>query len=129
MAREQNVETQRPLITQTAAQEGVQQEAPKTLPTVPDTSGEVQSGMRPRYPAWPTSKPGPRVTPLLPGMRAINAFRPEQGAEIAYNQETGEPSVESPARSLPDEAEKGPVSFDEKPKTGQGVLGKRKQRL
>jgi hypothetical protein len=46
-------------------------------------------------------------------MRPINALRPEQETEIGYNQETGEPGVYDSARSLPNEAKTGPVSFDQ----------------
>ena len=43
------------------------------------------------FPAWPTSRPGPWVTPPPPGMRSVNTLRPEQVTEVGYNQETGEP--------------------------------------
>ncbi|HEY4384203.1 MAG TPA: hypothetical protein VGN34_06990 [Ktedonobacteraceae bacterium] len=42
------------------------------------------------FPKWPTSKPGPWATPPPPGMRPVNALRPEQVMEIGYDQETGE---------------------------------------
>jgi hypothetical protein len=65
-----------------------------------------------RWPAWPTSKPGPRTTPPPAGTKPINAIRREQVTPIAYNQETGE-SLEA-----------------EEPKlTAEQMLGKRKQRL
>ncbi|HZU67831.1 MAG TPA: hypothetical protein VFA09_11195 [Ktedonobacteraceae bacterium] len=40
--------------------------------------------------SWPTSQPGPFVTPPPPGQRPMPT-RTEQMVEIAYNQETGEP--------------------------------------
>lgn len=78
----------------------------------------------PRYPSWPTSKPGPQSTLPVAGMRSINPFRPEQVAEIAYHQETGEPSVDSPQ----DASIHGSTSFDQ-PSNAHDLLGKRKQRL
>ncbi len=130
MAGKQEIEAQLPADIQKAAQESARQEEQTALQRVPATSsGDLQTDVRPHYPVWPTSKQGPRATPPPPGMRPVNAFRPEQVAELDYNQATGEPSVESPARPLPDEDEKGAVSFDLKPRTGQETLNKRKQRL
>jgi hypothetical protein len=92
----------------------------KTTDNVPHTlqKSAAQGGkvsierLTPRYPAWPSSQPGPRSTPPPPGMKPINALRREQVEEIGYNQETGEPGVErTPAA------------------TGQQMLGKRKKRL
>jgi hypothetical protein len=87
----------------------------------------VWTGPQPSWPSWPTSKPGPRSTPPAPGMRPINKFRSEQFQEVGYNQQTGEPAIQSPLRSLPDERITGPTSFDQP--TAQEVVGKRKQRL
>src|SRR3954447_26790040 len=92
--------------------------------TVPSEKSVVQKRIEPRYPSWPTSKPGPQSTSPLAGMSSINPFRPEQVAEIAYNQETGQPSVDSSQRSVSDAL----TSFDP-PKNAQDVLGKRKKRL
>jgi hypothetical protein len=39
---------------------------------------------------WPTSRPGPQVTPPPPGERPV-ATRTDQMVEIAYDQERGEP--------------------------------------
>ncbi|HTI15675.1 MAG TPA: hypothetical protein VL461_14115 [Dictyobacter sp.] len=58
--------------------------------------------MKPIYPTWPTSKPGPQVKQPPAGMKPVNAFRPEQVAELGYDQSTGEPGVSSPGRSMPD---------------------------
>lgn len=114
----------------TTAQQSAKQEAQTTLQKVPaPESTTVQPASEPRYPNWPSSKPGPRATQPPPGMSPTHIFRPEQMTEIGYNQETGEPVDESPERTLPDEAKTGSVSFDLKPKTGQETLGKRKQRL
>jgi hypothetical protein len=83
--------------------------------------------LQPVWPTWPTSKPGPHSTPPAPGTRPINKLRPEQFAEIGYNQQTGESATQDPLRSLPDEHTTGPTGFDQP--TAQDVLGKRKQRL
>lgn len=80
------------------------------------------------WPVWPVSKPGPRATPPPPGMRPINGMRPEQLAEVGYNQETGQPATDDPLRYLPDERLVGQTGFDQ-PRTAQDVLGKRKKRL
>jgi hypothetical protein len=79
----------------------------------------------PTWPAWPTSKPGPRSTPPPPGMHSFNVFRPEQFGEVGYNQETGEPGLHS---SLPDASMKDQVSFDQQA-AGLNTLSKRKKRL
>jgi hypothetical protein len=92
---------------------------------VPSEEKVVQRIER-HYPSWPTSKPGPRSTSPLAGMRSVNPFRPEQMAEIGYNQEIGQPSVDSPQRSVPDASVHG--HFDQ-PKNAQDTLGKRKHRL
>jgi hypothetical protein len=84
----------------------------------------VWPGLQPSWPSWPTSKPGPRATPSIPGTHPINSFRPEQYKEIGYNQQTGEPATQSPLRSLPDERTSGPTSFDQPLMPGKG-----KQRL
>ena len=94
----------------------------------PDAHKAVQERMKPHFPEWPTSKRGPMTTPNPPGTRPINAMRSEQVAEVGYNQETGEPSTQSPLRSLPDETLTGHTSFDQ-PETAQEVLRKRKERL
>lgn len=60
---------------------------------------------------WPTSKPGPRVTPPPPGQKPMPG-RTEQVVEVGYNQETGTPGTDSPLRSLPDANLTGPTSFD-----------------
>src|SRR5919109_565050 len=64
----------------------------------PETTKAVQQSMQPRYPGWPTSKPGPLATQPPPGQRPINALRSEQVAEIGYNQVIGEPSTQHPLR-------------------------------
>ncbi len=111
-------------------QQDAKQEAQQVLPSVPGSGDRaVQPALKPNYPSWPTSKPGPHVTTPPPGMLPTHIFRPEQMTEIGYNQETGEPVDTSPERSLPDEEKTGSVSFDLKPRTGQEALGKRKQRL
>ena len=84
--------------------------------------------MTPHYPAWPSSKPGPQTTPVPPGMRPISAIRREQVAEAGYNQETGEPSTQSPFRSQPDARITEHPSFDQA-ETAQEALHRRKHRI
>jgi hypothetical protein len=93
-----------------------------------DTNKTVQESIRPQYPNWPTSKPGPRSTLPPPGTRSINAMRSEQVKELGYNQETGEPGVQSSLRSQPDASMEGQTSFDQL-ETAQESLKKRKERL
>ena len=80
--------------------------------------------MKPRYPSWPSSKPGPQSTLPPMGMHPVNVFRPEQVAEIAYNEQTGD-SLE---RSLSDATAHGSIRIDQ-PRNAQEALGKRKERL
>jgi hypothetical protein len=87
----------------------------------------VWPGLQPSWESWPTSKPGPRSTPPIPGTLPINAFRPEQCKEIGYNQQLGEPAIQSPLRSLPEERTSGPTSFDQP--VAQSAPGRGKQRL
>ena len=58
----------------------------------------------------------------------MNAMRSEQVKELGYNQETGEPGVQSPLRSLPDSSMEGQTGFDQL-ETAQESLKKRKDRL
>jgi hypothetical protein len=104
------------------------QSNPQELPKKAASEISVVGRIVPRYPSWPTSKPGPQSTLPVAGMHSINLFRPEQVAEIAYHQETGEPSVDSPQRSMPDASIHGSTSFDQ-PSNAHDLLGKRKQRL
>ncbi|GAC1354118.1 MAG: hypothetical protein NVS4B11_38100 [Ktedonobacteraceae bacterium] len=93
----------------------------------PDTTREVQQGMKPIYPQWPTSKRGPTITPPPPGQRPFNGIRAEQVVEVGYNQVTGEPSTHDPLRAFPDEA-KGPAGTDQQ-ETAQDVMRRGKERL
>jgi hypothetical protein len=95
---------------------------------VPSEKSAVQKRIEPRYPSWPTSRPGPQSTSPLAGMSSVNPLRPEQVAEIAYNQEKGQPSVDSSQHSVADASIHGSTSSDS-PKNAQDALGKRKQRL
>jgi hypothetical protein len=108
-----------------------QSEAQDNLRTLqeglPDANKSVER-MKPHFPEWPTSKRGPMSTPPPPGMRSINPMRAEQVAEVGYNQETGEPSTQSPLRSQPDETRTGHTGFDQL-ETAQEMLRKRKERL
>lgn len=96
---------------------------------MPDAKQAVQR-LQPTYPNWPTSRPGPQVKQPPPGMRSINSLRPEQMAEIGYNQETGEPSTSDPLRSMPDPSEQDLASFDQQvsASTPEGPR-RRKERL
>jgi len=89
---------------------------------------KVVQRIKPRYPSWPTSKPGPLSTSPLAGMRSINPFRPEQVTQTDYHQQTGQQSVDSLQHSASDASGHGPTSLDQL-KTAQDSLGKRKQRL
>ena len=81
-------------------QQGVTQDNERALQEgTPNTNKAVQESMQPRYPAWPTSKPGPMAMPPPPGQRPVNAQRSDQMTEVGYNQETGVPSTESPLPS------------------------------
>jgi hypothetical protein len=97
---------------------------PQELPKAAASEVSVVGRIVPRYPSWPTSKPGPQSTLPVAGMHSINPFRPEQ---IAYHQ-TGEPSVDCPQRSAPDASIHGSTSFDQ-PRNAYDMLGKRKRRL
>jgi hypothetical protein len=98
-----------------------------TLP-VPQQEQTSMQKVKPVYPAWPTSKPGPQSMPVPPGMKPINAVRREQVAEIGYNQETGEPGSQSPFRSLPDARITEHPGFDQA-ETAQEALHRRKHRI
>ena len=107
--------------------QGVQQDELRALQEgIVNPSHEVLANIQPSYPTWPTSVPGPLATPPPPGMRPINAIRPEQVVEVGYNQETGEPATQDPHRSLPD-ASQGPMSFDLP--TAQDAIRRGKVRL
>jgi hypothetical protein len=85
--------------------------------------------IEPRYPSWPTSKPGPLSTSPLAGTRSINPFRPEQVTQVGHNPQTGQSSVDSPQYAVPEDTlTYAPASFEQS-RTAQDELGKRKQRL
>jgi hypothetical protein len=75
-------------------------------------TGQAVESLQVRWPGWPTSKPGPRTTPVPAGTKAINRIRREQVTPYTYDQETGES-----------------VQPEEQKMTGEQMLGKRKQRL
>jgi hypothetical protein len=88
------------------------------------------SPSQPIYPpapnfAWPTSKPGPRITPPPPGQKPMPG-RTEQVVEVGYNQETGTPGTGSPLRASLDANLTSPPSFDQPAVTPQ-ALKKRKK--
>ena len=112
---------------QSSRQEIVQNISQSQQHVVPNEK-QVVHRIKPHYPSWPTSKPGPQSTPPLVGMRSVNPFRPEQIAEIDSNRETDQPSVDSPLYSAPDASIHGSTSFDQS-KNAQDTLGKRKRRL
>lgn len=121
---------------QKALQQSATQDQQRALQEgIPEDQKAIQEGIQPHYPTWPTSVPGPWVTSPPQGMRAVdNPSRREQVLEIAYNQEAGEPG--EPDRS-PDATGGQPQpyaqAYDQQEvaqrKTGQDLLGKRKQRL
>jgi hypothetical protein len=92
----------------------------KDISVDPDSVQKI----KPRYPSWPSSKPGPQSTLPPMGMRPVNVFRPEQVVEIAYNEQTGD-SLE---HSLSDATTHGSIRIDQ-PRNAQEALGKRKVRL
>ena len=112
-----------------SAQDTNQDEQRAVQEGTPNVTREVQQGMKPIYPHWPTSKHGPRATTPPPGMRPINAIRAEQVVEVGYNQATGEPATQDPRRYAPDEAKVGKdTSFDQL-ETAQDILKRGKERL
>jgi hypothetical protein len=116
----QDVIGEKGAVQQSAAQVSVQ--------PVPQQTETAIQRVTPSYPAWPTSKPGPQSMPVPPGMRPINAIRREQVAEAGYNQETGEPSTQSPFRAQPDARITEHPSFDQA-ETAQEALHRRKHRI
>jgi hypothetical protein len=97
------------MTQKTEAKTATQDTTQAAVQPAPDTTVE---SYQVHYPAWPTSKPGPRTTPPPAGAKPINAIRREQVTPVIYDQETGEPE-------LPEEVKV----------TGEQRLGKRKQRL
>ncbi len=95
----------------------------------PNVTREVQHSMKPNYPSWPTSKPGPYVTLPPPGMKPINASRAEQVVEVGYNQATGVPSTQDPRRYKPDETKIGKDTGYDQLETAQDVFRKGKDHL
>jgi hypothetical protein len=70
-----------------------------------DATKAVQPSIIPRYPSWPTSKPGPQSTPPPQGERPINALRSEQMMVINYSQQT---DTSGAVYTLPDPNRQGP---------------------
>ena len=110
---------------QDTVQSAAWSEQQELQPTAPNEN-KVVHRIEPRYPNWPTSKPGPQSTSPLAGMRPINTFRSEQVAEIGYNQETGVPSTDHPLRSMPDASLHGTTGFDQL-QTAQQAMKKRRK--
>lgn len=86
---------------------------------------QLQTSPIPHF-TWPTSRPGPHAHQPPPGQRPMPS-RTEQMIEIAYNQETGTPSTDSPDRTMPDASLKGRTAFDQQ-ETAQEALKKRKKK-
>jgi hypothetical protein len=101
------------------APEIFQPQAQQTLPS----ENSIPQSIAPRYPHWPTSKPGPRSTPPLAGTHPINSARPEQ-VEVISEQQTGDSAWDS----MINVSTANPGNVDQ-PKNAQQVLGKRKKRL
>ena len=113
---------------QTVAQQSQSQDEQRAVQEgTPNVTREVQEGMKPIFPQWPTSKRGPHATTPPPGQRSINSLRSEQVVEVGYNQVTGEPSTQDPVRSFPEES-KGATGTDQQV-TAQDVLRRGKERL
>lgn len=93
-------------------------------------SGQLQHEQKSQVPAphfpWPTSKPGPFVTPPPPGEKPLRG-RTDQMLEVAYNQETGTPATDDPRKWYPDEVKEGTLGFDQR-ETAQEVARKRQRR-
>lgn len=60
----------------------------KQVEVTPEQPGTLRKSTLPPLPKWPTSKPGPLVTEPPPGSKRL-LLRPEQVAEINYDQELG----------------------------------------
>jgi len=103
---------------QSVAQDGLNALQESTIP-----NARAVENIKPSYPNWPTSRPGPRSTPAPGGMRSINAIRSEQVKEPDNNQESSEVGT----LSLEDATKN--VTTPDQPETGQRVLKKRKERL
>lgn len=108
--------------------QNISQSQQQVLQQVVPSEMQVVHRIKPCYPSWPTSKPGPQSTPPPVGMRSVNPFRPEQITEIDANRETDQPSVDSSLHSIPDASIHGSTSFDQS-KNAQDTLGKRKRRM
>ncbi len=101
-------------------QQGLQQVVP--------SEKQVVQRIKPRYPSWPTSRPGARSTSPLAGMRSVNPFRPEQTTEISYDQKADLSSIDGPLHSVSDASIHDSTSLDQS-KNAQDTFGKRKHRL
>ena len=101
----------------------ITQNAPQSGQQAFQNEKQVVQRIKPRYPNWPTSKPGSPSTLPPAGAHPVNAFRPEQVAQIGSNQQVGLSLVDSSQRSV-----QSPTSLDE-PKHALDTLGKRKHRL
>ncbi len=97
----------------TLRQRALQDELRSLQEGTPNTNKAVRDGMSPRYPNWPTSRPGPLASQPGVGQRPVNALRREQMMETGYNQETGTPREQNPERYWPDEDLKGRTGFDQ----------------
>jgi hypothetical protein len=75
-------------VSQSSEQNIVQNASQNEQQTFQNKEKVVQRA-EPRYPVWPTSKPGSPSTLLPAGTHPINAFRPEQVTPIGSNQEVG----------------------------------------
>ena len=110
--------------------QGMNQDEQRALQEgTPNVTREVQQGMKPNYPHWPTSKHGPRATTPPPGMRPINGIRAEQVVEVGYNQVTGTPATQDPVRANPDEAKVGKDTGFDQLETAQDIMRRGKERL
>ena len=101
----------------------VAQNAPQSEQQAFQNEKKVVQRMKPRYPNWPTSKPGSPSTLPPVGAHPVNAFRPEQVTQISSNQQVDLSLVDSSQRSV-----QSSTSLDQS-KHAMDTLGKRKHRL
>ena len=69
----------------------------------------------PPLPPWPTSSPGPKVTPPGPGERPVPT-RTDQMVEVAYDMETGVSSSRAPTYTTPSDRITGASSSPQQAK-------------
>lgn len=112
--------------TQNASQEKQPVEETTAIQSDQKQTRQAVTGIQPRYPQWPTSRPGPRKTPPPPGTRPINSYRSEQVTPIESSQETDMMSAEYRSQTSTDLT--GSAAPEQK-ETAQEELKRRKHRI